>query len=569
MMMVAFLPLAALADHQNNSFTYTSTAGMFEDMYDYFTYSPAYLPGFQKNAFWGQLSNLQNQGDKLVNNSSNSNYVLGGQVDMMGMGRIGAMFDWTSYTTAQATGLYNGVAAGTGFQDATLVSYLDLNGDGQIDARSESYSRQKRYANFSNSSLYLPYGLGKAYGEIDLGAAFSWKQNSFAPTYNPSIANSSFDEIATVRNYNLLTGQEIGPHFDRNRTGSLTYGNSQWILELAGRTQILPDLDLVVNVAPVLNVTYNDYKYDTSDVTNYSPSNPGIISQTSVTQHDSGLASAPVYADYAPGSGLGFLANARADYTYAPNILLTGIVGFQTSPQTLDSGKNKYETVTDTTTRNTVGGLVLANDTNSDTTINTTGTSSYIDLNAKVRAQFIAKGWKLGLGANFDYNDNSWDFINKNHTTSFVANTGTGDPLTDITTTTTSGSESESKSDTATNTIELPIGVILNVLDNLPLRFGAVHTIKIISASTSTLVTHRDPMVVTTTNGNGAITGQTVTGMTNSPDEYSNAPLTVAQSNTFYYGLSWWPFPQVQIDLAGFTNVLDLTGYKASFNFYF
>lgn len=65
--------------HQDQSFTYTSTAGMFEDMYDFFKYSPAYLPSFKKNSFWGQLSNLESQYDYLyVDSPDDDYYLLGG-----------------------------------------------------------------------------------------------------------------------------------------------------------------------------------------------------------------------------------------------------------------------------------------------------------------------------------------------------------------------------------------------------------------------------------------------------------------------------------------------------------
>ena len=74
--------------HQDNSFTFTSTAGMFEDVYDLFKASPAYLPSFERSTLWGQLSNLQNQNDLMFmdptwTSVSNNYYLLVGQLNIL------------------------------------------------------------------------------------------------------------------------------------------------------------------------------------------------------------------------------------------------------------------------------------------------------------------------------------------------------------------------------------------------------------------------------------------------------------------------------------------------------
>jgi hypothetical protein len=556
---------------QRNSFTYTSTAGMFEDTYDYFEFSPAYLPSFQKNVFWGQLSNLGSGGEQQINNLTNNNttFLIGGQADVLGYGRAGAMFDWAGATTAQPAQNFNGYAApGGGLAEDTRADYKDTDGDGIIDYRSESYSRVKREQNTSSNDLYLAYGLGGLFG-LDLGAALRGVWQNSSPTYAPSAlgygnVGYSFDEVTRQRKVDLAGGNTIYA-FDRTGTGSLDYGSSAWRLLLGARAKDwLPNLDLAANLGPVLVSGYNRLTAQLTDYTDFTPG-AAVDSNLANTSRLKGMdLSAPIY----PGTGLGVQADARGDYALMPGVILTGLVGFTSGPTTL-SGDAQYESTQSSRQQQTLGSNLVVTDSNYLLREAFSGTTTDYALTTKLRAQFVAKNLKVGLGVNYAHADWAQDIQNRITTNNVTRVSGTGDPAQDYLRTYGGTNDIQLKTETATSQLEFPLGVVLEVIDNLPIRFGAKHSVTYASDSASYEITDRTPIVTHTVYADGSVT-DSVMGYSNGQPEYSNCSYTITHATTYYYGASWWPLSYLQIDFTGFAgNLLTLTGYNLSFNFYF
>jgi hypothetical protein len=579
----------SMANTQTRSFTSTSTAGMFEDMYDYFRLNPAYLPSFKKNSFWGQLSNLENSADKQFTNgiSGSSYYLLGGQIDALGLGRTGLMFDWYGATASQPTRDYNygTSSANNGFQESTVVGYLSSSGSGVIDTKTESYSHTKRVYNYSQNDVYLPYGLGGILG-MDLGLALRGYWWSVNPTYDPYAGTAygsptgetvgyTFDENTYVRQYNLLSNALVN-EFTRTSTGSLDYGYGNWSLTLGGRSKdLMQNLDLLVSVAPVLVVQGNKLKAERVDRYDYQPGNPSLVSNETITNRLEGCepnanisgTTSTLYPITYPGSGFGVQAGARAEYLYTPSINLIGTVNFSVLPLTLADAKQ--DTTFLDVKNQTLGGLLRVTDANNVTNDKYEGKTNSGSLYTQLRSQFLAKGWKLGLGVNYI---NSWSTSDISQTQTYNGVTrvsGTGNPSTDYTATTTSGFISKKKTETYTTEIDLPIGVVFNLLETLPLRFGAQHAIVYSVSNASTEITSRTPTVTQTNYADGSSSSSAPVIGTNT-DETSSSSISVTHTNYFYYGMSWWPYKDVQIDFTGFANtVLTLSNYYLSFNFYF
>jgi hypothetical protein len=319
------------------------------------------------------------------------------------------------------------------------------------------------------------------------------------------------------------------------------------------------------------------------DKSDWAPSTPGVVYNQTVTNHVSGIepnASANIgtygatignvgntVTGFYPGSGVGVLANVRADYTLNPNVILTGQVGVLTQPITLSSDSQEEFTTT-TNLQQTVGGLLYQTNTNNDSQHQYSGTVNNGQTYAKVRSQFLAKGWKLGLGVNLT---NSWyvsDITDKQTTNNVTTLSGTGSPATDYTETVSSGVTMENKLEATDTTVELPIGVVFNLLENLPLRLGVVHVIDYSVVNNSQQVTSRTPQTDQKTYTNGS-TATTVTG-NNGQEEINTSSYSISQDNVFTYGMSWWPYPTVQVDFTGFaSNVLALNRYNLSMSFYF
>ncbi|MCK5217999.1 hypothetical protein KAR10_00655 [bacterium] len=552
--------------HQDNSFTFTSTAGMFDDVYDLFKFSPAYLPGFERSTLWGQLSNLQNGNDFLFGDPtsspvSNNYYLLGGQFNVMGLGRGGGMIDWFGESDPQWVTDYNGNNA-NGLAESTEVDSRDLDGDGIYDFRGETYGRIEKIDHDSNNDIYVVFGMGGLFG-MDMGAGVRADWDSYQPSYNPyttanpfTTGTHSFNEKAWERQYDLINNNAELYRWDQLGTGSLNYGTATWRLILSGRSKtLMPNLDLVVNAGPVLRIATNKYEYEFTQDQDSTPGNPATGNNKKFTE--SGIeAGTGVY----PGSGIGFLANARADYTLYENLLLTARIGWNLIPYSISDAqleRNTWEL-----------NRALQRD---EQTIGENYTyegdvgSSLAEI--KLRAQYTAQGWKLGMGINASTSSETREVTTKYEYSETDVGSNTGDPSTDYTETITEGRESITKSTDITDTLELPVGMVLNIVKKLPIRFGAKHIIRKISNTDTYEVTARTPRTTRREYGDGAV-DHTVSDIS----EYfhwTDSSLTVTHETVFYYGLTWWPFEDLQIDIANCAYTAFLHEYNLSITFHF
>jgi hypothetical protein len=567
--------------HRDTSFTYDSTAGMFEDTYDQFKYSPAYLPSFQKSTLWSQFSNLETGTDYLTKDTANPSpyYLLGGQTDFMGMGRAGLMFDWNGAVTPASVVDYNGYV-NPGFQESTRVTITDLNMDGQYDHRTESYAHIKKQDQFFTDDLYLAFGLGGGKG-LDLGAAIRGVWDIHSPTYDLYTGGTpSLDDVARVRRYSMPDPATtvLDSAFDRSCTGSLNFSTSMWGLMLSGRlNDLMPNLDTIINVGPILTMNGNKLTRELSELTDDAPTVPGssdYLVDHKVTGMEIGATSSFSGLPVFPGSGIGVFADVRGDLTFSPNMILTGIVGGSLAPMTY-SGDAKAEKIDHYLTHTPNGGLTLTNDNTTDDVVTYTGHQTLSNLFLKLRAQYLAKGWKFGFGANFSFQDNYYETKAADVTNTTNIRSGTGVLGNDYTHTENSGNETMSKTENIYNTVELPLGLVINILDTLPIRFGAKHTITVQSLNKSTEITAQSPFTWNRARNDGT----TLSGVydINSLTESQNSAYSVVHTTAFYYGVSWWPVPDIQIDMTGFgqpggtesASILSLWTYNLSFNFYF
>jgi len=393
----ALLVPAAVSAHQDNSFTYTATSGMFEDMYDFFKYSPAYLPSFEKNSFWSQLSNLESQNDRLFNDSGTDYYLIGGQHDLMGFGRAGVMFDWYGYAEPEYLTDFAGYS-GYGFVEDSWREYRDNDSNGVYDHLRELYGHGEEYYRFNSNDVYVAYGMGDIAG-LALGAAVRGIWESSDPSYywnNPYDSNrGSFDWVGWEVETDLLTGQRTHT-VNEDGTGSWSYGESQWQLILGARAEdlmgMMPDLDVVLNVYPILASAGNDLEWNFTRSEDFSPAIPNSNTDVwsySVTGFD--YSSGPY-----PASGFGVGANLRVDYPLDPGVLMTGWINFETLGLTSQDANQKQ--VFNETERYPNGIYTQVDTTNQEINRIYDGKGSQNLVGAKVRFQFPANGWRLGVG---------------------------------------------------------------------------------------------------------------------------------------------------------------------------
>jgi hypothetical protein len=561
----------AFANHQDHSFTYWATAGMFEDMYDYFSYSPAYMPTFQKNAFWGQLSNLQYTDDLLFDNDASNSYLVGGQMEF-GPGRLGVMLDWYSYVSPIYNVFYNGYGH-NGFGEGTYEQYFDRDADNIIDARQETYGRSDYSDKSAQMDVYAAYALGAIMG-FDLGAGVRGQWDSYNPTYFSGPLGGykgSFNLSSYNRQYDLITGQQIWD-WSENGSGSYSSGDALWKLILGGRSKdLMPGMDVVVNLVPEFYSWSSKVDWNYAATTLYNPWNTALIHDDTETYKVSGVYNEPYYGQPASGSSLGIGANARTDFALIPGVLFTGTVDFET--HAWNPKDQKYEYAYSDVFRDTV--MVLSVPTVQTETTNNSSTYKFDEkggitsVKVGLRTQFPAKGWRLGLGLNAGTNSSSNETtLNFNYTGTNRFNANDGVPADSYTDTTTETNVVKYTYEEIYDTLEIPVGLIIDLLSNLNLQFGAMHTITARSYTYKSALQSQSMRTTVRTYDNGA-SSTTSISLPDDFNAYQISNYSVSQSTDLSYGMTWWPYERVQIDFTGFYNLTNLANYRLSVNLYF
>lgn len=542
---------------------------MFEDMYDYFKASPAYMPSFEKSAFWGQLSNLINHGDQIFDNDASDAYLVGGQTPV-GPGRLGLMLDWYSNEDPRYNQIYNGYGH-YGFGEGTYEQYLDRDNDEILDARRETYGCSDYTDKEASMDVYAAYALGGFMG-FDLGAGVRGVWSAENPTYwdSPLFGyKDSFVLNSYNRQYDLATGRLLYDWSEQS-SGSYTDGSGIWALILGARSKsLLPGLDLVANLAPVLYSWNNKVDWNYTSFTNYDPAN---VDDYSITRSYQGIDD-DFGADHPlTGSSLGVYANVRGDYALTPGVLLTAELGGLTIGWNPKDEKAESTASTIRRTNALIGGVPTVQTTTSDE-VNTTTLEEKGGIGAaylNLRAQFPANGWRLGLGLNTSVagsNNEVMKTYSSNETVRWNPNDGT--PASGGTTVTTYSEQVKHTYDGIANVLELPVGIIVDLLSNLQLQLGAKHTIEVSSLTEKTNLVSQsmETAVYTADNGYSFTNIDPPSGFVDTNEtEYS-----VEQYTSLYYGVTWRPYEQVQIDFAGFgdDNLLDLDNWRLSVNIYF
>lgn len=566
--------VGSAAAFQEQSFQYAATHGMFEDMYDLFTDSPAYLASFEKNVIWSQLSNLRSRSDSLFGyNPADSLWQVGGTTDLIGPGRLGVMFDYGGYSEPVGNWRFYAPASHVGFGEGTEVVYNDGNGDNILDFRRERYSRSSAQDTESEGEVYLAYGLGLDGIDAGIGVRGSWSFEN--PTYTSTgfwMGDFSFDQAATQRDVDLITGQALY-NYDFNATGDLNIANMEWGLVLAARSKdafgIMPGLGTLVNLRPYIVSSAQDYNAGYTADEDFSPSDPGIISRWTADYQESGVAS-----DNYPGNGFGVDGYIRADYPYA-GVNWTGWINVESTAYSLQNADFKYEAFSRFENTDTFSGIpVYTSDTYTETTdIKNEGQGGFTWIEARLRGQIPLTGWRLGFGINgiLSMNDNE---RTETITTQSVDrwDAGTGIPADSYTQQLNAFQKRRTTNASQQSVLQFPLAIVIDILKNFSVQVSAQYNIVHYSQTTTGEVLESPVPTTVRTYDDGTVvfdipdTHETYTGdFTAEQTSYVETYF----STSFAYGLTWKPWEQVQIDLTGFTEPDRPGVYRASFCLYY
>ncbi|MEW6516327.1 MAG: hypothetical protein AB1439_05410 [candidate division FCPU426 bacterium] len=575
------LLVSGAAAFQDQSFQYAATAGMFEDMYDLFTDSPAYLSSFSKNAIWSQLSNLRSRNDYIFDYNPNDQlWQAGGTTDLIGPGRLGVMVDWHGYSTPVENYSYYDSTSHYGFGESEQRLYFDVNGDNIIETRQELYSRSEAQDNYSEGEIYAAYGLGLGGLDAGIGVRGSWSDNN--PTHNPYpwfwMGDFAFDQLATYREVDISDPNNPRPtqNYDFSSSGSWNWGYSDWSLILAARSQdafgFMPGLGLLVNVRPYLENTSNKLESQFEDAADYSPSDPNIISTYSSQYEESGFEEG--YGAYPlPRSGFGVDATVRADYAYL-GVNWTGWINVESSAYSLQNADYHAEANQNSQYLNTNSGIpVFTNDSYSYVEDHKNeGQGGFNWAEARLRAQLPFTGWRIGAGVN-GIASGSDSKRTETITARQIQRHDEGDITQNYTTVYNAYQKRRTTTKSVDYYLQFPFAIVIDVLKNFSVQVGAQYNIHQYSdTETGEVLEGPVPSYVTTYDDGRQdfnLTSSTFSTLTGDWHAEQRSSAETNFSTDFSYGLTWKPWEQVQIDLTGFSVADEPWRYCASFTLYY
>jgi len=554
---------------QDRSFTNINSAGMFEDVYDFFKLSPAYLSSFEKTTLWTQLSNLYDTGDDLFDDTGNSYLLLGGQTDLMGLGRIGVMVDWYSQITPKSVQDANGFPSpsSTGHASSTKIDYLDTNSDSIIDNKIVSTAEIEKYDNFMNKEIYAAYGMGGFMG-FDVGVSIRADLSGYSPSWNDWNGDVSLNEKYESRTTNLLSNTDTSLT-TYERSGKLEYGESTYELAVGARSKkLISNLDLVANLGFILNPVSNDYEYTYEQTIDADLSNP----DTKIYNKTSEIGIEPDATDpateeesYYPGTGMGGLAEVRGDYQLTSNIVVIGEAAFGYVGRGVTDEEQKRESID---RKVTMPGLDIYTDETANSTTDTyEGDVTDMAAGVSLRAIYQGEGWRLGMGLRAGTNSTVSEITTTSETNNVVTVAGRATPSANSVATTTSSLTSITKSRSVYNAIEIPVGLQIDILKNLPIYFGSSHVVYFRESTSSYEVTSRSLPTTTTVLGDG--TTSTTTNDVSAIEASNDSDLTSNHYTDFHYGLTWWPKENIQIDMKNVYRLDYWRDFELSFTLHF
>lgn len=549
--------------HQDSSFTSITTFGIFETMYDYFKYSPAYLPSFEKAALWTQLSNLEGTFDQFFDWTGSNYYSIGLQTDILGAGRGGGMLDWYSEVTAANATNFAG-DTGDGEVESTRTDYRDLDNDEIIDWSEERYGRIRKEFSALENDIYLVFGLGDI-GGFALGASLRGRWVSLQPTVKDD-SSESMDEEWSRKQFIIdpLGNKTQISELKGSRAGTLNYGFSDWRLKFGARSdELLPGVDLVANIGPILTVFTNEYDY-----TYRQTEVPDLLNPSTTILNEATEKGVEAGVEMYPGSGVGFLIDLRGDMELSQDLTLISEVGFSLAPMNFD-GTEERKTRDVATPPIGIGPATTNDDFEKDAF---TGDMTTLEANAKVRLIYQGPGWRLGFGLR-GYIDsfvrNQTHTFEQSDTYRYVLVNGQSNPAQDYTETVVQSFTEEIKNNWVYNALEIPIALELPIVENgFVIYIGGQHTVTLDSYNTTVEQTRRQNRVVTRTYDDGTISTQ-IGDINNELGAEEETAITSNHDTDYMAGFSWFPAENMRVDVKNVFRHEFWRDFEISFNFFF
>ena len=530
--------------YSSHSFRHLSTSGILWDNYDWFTTDPARIPLIEGSELYTNLANFVNSAETGLSDSSwmPGSYLIGGKMSGNPLAFAGVA-DVNMVRIADPTG----VGQTMGHSATADTSYQVDPTDGSIIGR--TYGTQTVDAYHTDSDLGGYFGLGYASSEtFSLGFAFEHRTDNtfeYAPLENRTESNRTYDIDNALTSYDSL--YSFGKLGSKQMTNALKFGT--WMDMDGLEISAYLGADILTGNSDLDTV----YSYDLDD-----PTGTAITSS-----YDNEVTSWPYFGLTIPLEVLGIY-----EIYEGSELWFSGGVEYLMMNWKDSSGAKTVATDT-----SLADGAEGTETTISENTTLTTGSgkSSGISFNLGVKGVFdLSEKVSFGLGARL-LGSTGKDSLHNDNVNSSYSYFDDGDGIgkaTDVTTTVESANTDYVLNKRFSIGFNLPVGVEFKPWAPVALRLGAIFSYMMDTYTSHTQGVGTQSTVTTVERGDG--TSDITTSY--SPYSISNSEGVRAETSNnlvYNYGVGFAVTENFQLDLMGFTNLLDMTNWRFSAIFRF
>ncbi|MBN2380166.1 hypothetical protein JXM67_10250 [candidate division WOR-3 bacterium] len=543
--LLLLLTTALIFAYTSNSFRYSSTGGILWDDYDWFLQDPARIPNIEGARLYTNLANFVSGYEQGLADTGwmPGHYLIGGKAFGPPLGVAGVV-DLQMVRIPDPTGIGDFMGCGT----TTDTNYTVDPSDGSITGAQYITQTADAYHTVNDLGGYL--GLGYATSEtFSLGFSFAHGTDNikaYAPAANKTEGTWNYDHDTLVSYDTTFSFEETGYKGMSNRV-RLGIWTEMDYLEISGY--------LGANLFSGSSGLDTLYSYSLTD-----QSGPGMTAH-----YDDKVTNWPY-------SGLGIPLELLGIYEIDEGQELWFSGGVEYRMWKWKDGAGERTVNNDTTLSPGPEGTIT--NVSMDTT-QTLGTGSYSGLfyNAGVKGVFaLNEKVSFGLGLRILGSSGSDSTFNEN--TSFTYTyvddgDGVGE-VSDVTATTLSSNTDYEINKVSSLAFDFPVGVEFKPVEPVALRLGAIFTHQMNTYTTR--IQEVDARYTETYTQYGDGTSDAATSYETSPGiGYTEGKEKETINDLDYeFGIGFAITENFQLDLAGFTNLRDMSNWRFSviFKFY-
>ena len=515
---VALLGMVGIAyPYVSSSFRYSSTAGLYLDDYDWLATDPGYIPYIEGNRLYTNLSNFINQRENLFGNLGAGYYLLG-----LKYSNLGFILDNYCSKLSDSTGI--GDFLGHGEKIDTVYERESTTGK----PISTSIYKECRDAWHEERATDLMIGFGLSLGEMSsIGFSYSY-------------ADSSYTLVSPDINYTTSTEKDSGGStrsfaFDSSKGTEKSFFDAHRLLFSYWNKG--EDWDFNLKLGGVLRM--GDLSKTEVDARSRYESEGSLDSSSSFNA----LHKSP-YLGF--GIPLDFLAIRHLDESGELWFNIGGMY-YQRSWKG-DAGGSEINTTTEASLSTT-------------SSLYDTLKGSHSELSGYLFTKgLFSLSERVGLGLGFRFSVGIFKDSSNTHT-----NVSYTEKTEGSITTTDSSYLNWDKLDRIKFSFSLPVGLEFKIIEPLVIRLGATYLYDIINITESEGFLGPDSvMTLIDSDGDGTVDSTYIAYRGSNPSISKEERKETIPHTLYSFGLGYKVTDNFQIDLMGFSRLLDLTRWRLS-----